>query len=68
MKFLSKLGSTSFLKIQSKIPIEKSSPPKIGKKLKIYEKWGFYIIRKAINLSNFWYYFYGALIFGLKNN
>jgi hypothetical protein len=30
--------STSFLKIQSKIPIEKSSPPKIGKKLKIYEK------------------------------
>jgi hypothetical protein len=51
-----------------KIPIEKSPPPKIGKKLKIYEKWDFYIIRKAIDLSAFWYNFYGTFIFGIKNN
>ena len=68
VKFLSKLDSTSFLKIWSKILIEKSPPPKIGKKLKIYEKWDFYVIRKAISSSAFWYYFYGAFIFGLKNN
>ena len=63
-----KVGLDQFFKNSIENSDWKNSPPKIRKKLKIYEKWDFYIIRKAISLSAFWYNFYGTFIFGLKNN
>ena len=61
-----KVGLDQFFKNSIENSDWKNSPPKIRKKLKIYEKWDFYIIRKAITLSAYWYNFYDTFIFGLK--
>jgi hypothetical protein len=51
-----------FKKFNRNFWLKKVQQQKLEKKLKIYEKWGFNIIRKAISLSTFWYNFYGTFI------